>query len=65
MKIVRSIASVQCGGALDCPEVYELEDGSALVRGYKPDAATRSQLDLPGNEDLVVLPAAILRALKG
>lgn len=65
MKIVRSVASAHCGGALDCPEVYELEDGSYLMRGYKPDAATRAQLNLPGNEDLVVLPAAIVQQLRG
>lgn len=64
MKIVRSLAK-HCGAADDCPEVYELEDGSLLMRGYRPDAATRAQLNLPGNEDLVVVPAALLRAMKG
>ncbi len=66
MKITRSLAGGQCnpcGASDDCPEVYELEDGSGLVRGYKPDAETRAQLTLPGNEDLVILPAAALQAL--
>jgi hypothetical protein len=64
MKIVKSVAK-HCSGALDCPEIYELEDGTVLARGYKPDADTRSQLNLPDNEDIVVLPAAILQALRG
>jgi hypothetical protein len=35
------------------------------VRGYRPDAATREQLNLPDDEDLVIVPRAKLRNLKG
>jgi hypothetical protein len=65
-KIIASIAGGPCGAAPTCPEVYVLDDGNVLVRGYLPDAATRRQVaDLADDEDLVVIPPRILQQLRG
>ncbi len=60
MKIIRMLADQKCGAALDCPEVYLLDNGEALVRGF---TAPPGLLDgLPGHENAVTLSIATLRA---
>lgn len=65
MKIVRSVAKNDlCADLLECPEIYELEDGSMLVRGWRIDADTAAQLSMPAHEDAVIVPASLLAALR-
>jgi hypothetical protein len=59
MKIVRMLAHQDCGAAWDCPEVHLLDDGRALVRGFKRPPGL---IDLPDHEDAVILDVGTLRA---
>lgn len=64
MKIARTVVGA-CGSGPTCPEVHVLEDGRWLIRGYKlADAGMRDHLDMPHNEDAVLLPADIVRQIK-
>jgi hypothetical protein len=58
LKIVRMLAHQACAASWDCPEVHLLDDGRALVRGYKLPPGL---IDLPGHEDAVILDVATLR----
>ena len=45
-----------------CPSVYETDQGTLVVQGWKiPDAETLAQLDLPDHETAVEIPRALLQ----
>lgn len=53
-----------CTNGLDCPKIYELDDGRRAVRGDKPDAPTLTGIGpLPDHENVVVVPNALLPAV--
>ena len=48
MKIVRTLFGEKpCANGVDCPALYQLEDGNYLVRGYAAPGDVLAQLGLP------------------
>jgi len=44
-----------------CPTVYLADTGDLVVQGYKLDHRDLDQVQIPDGEDVVRIPAAILR----
>lgn len=49
-----------CSGGGECPTVYELSDGSIAIQGFKVERSLKEAANVPGPEDMVVVPRAFL-----
>lgn len=61
MRIVRKLRD-SCPNGIDCPRVYELEDGRVIVQGDRiTDAGILAKLGLPEHETAVVVPRSLFK----
>jgi hypothetical protein len=56
------VISGQVGGCPgnSCPQTFGTEDGDILVQGYKLDAETAANFDLPEGETMVRIPRSLI-----
>lgn len=59
MKIVSKLRDA-CPNGIDCPRVYELDDGRLAIQGDQADPDLLAALGLPEHETLVVVPRSLL-----
>lgn len=57
MNIVKTLRNA-CPNGIDCPKIYELDDGRLAIQGDRADAALLA--DLPPHESMVVIPRRLL-----
>lgn len=60
MAKVRKMLRDGCPNGIDCPRVYELDDGRLAVQGDRADADLLAELGLPAHETLVIVPRSLL-----
>ncbi len=58
MRIVATLREA-CPNGIDCPRVYELDDGRLAVQGDRAAPELLAELGLPAHETLVVVPRAL------
>lgn len=59
MRIVSGLRGA-CPNGVDCPSVYELDDGRLVIQGDKADRDLLATLGIPEHETLVVVPRSLL-----
>jgi hypothetical protein len=59
MKIVATLRD-SCPNGIDCPKIYELDDGRLAVQGDRADPELLARLGLPAHETVVVVPRSLL-----
>lgn len=59
MRIVATLREA-CPNGIDCPRVFELEDGRLAVQGDRATPELLAELGLPAHETLVVVPRSLL-----
>lgn len=47
-----------------CPTVFETDDGNFVFQGFVLSAAQKAMLNIAENEDAVLIPKALLDALR-
>jgi hypothetical protein len=57
---VRKMLRDGCPNGIDCPRVYELDDGRLAIQGDRADAALLAELGLPAHETMVIVPRSLL-----
>ena len=57
---VRKMLRNACPDGINCPRVYELDDGRLAIQGNRADTALLAELGLPAHETLVVVPRSLL-----
>jgi hypothetical protein len=57
---VRKMLRDSCPDGINCPRVYELDDGRLAIQGDRTDAGLLTELGLPAHETLVIVPRSLL-----
>ena len=57
---VEKLLRNSCTNGIDCPRIYELDDGRLAVQGDRADAALLAELGLPAHETMVIVPRSLL-----
>ncbi len=57
---VRKMLRDSCPDGINCPRIYELDDGRLAVQGDRAAAAVLTELDLPADETLAIVPRSLL-----
>lgn len=52
-----------CCTSGNCPTLFVTDEGTVLVQGFVVEPSERSELSVPGGEDVIAMPVEALRAL--
>lgn len=47
-----------------CPTIFDYDEHNYIIQGFICPIETKSKLDLPGNEDVVVVPKKLIDKFK-
>lgn len=59
MRIVNTLRGA-CPNGIDCPRVYELDDGRLAIQGDRAEPDLLAHLGLPMHETVVIVPRSLL-----
>ena len=62
LTVISGDGDQNCAGK-HCPTVYRSDDGRVFVQGWRVDPGTRKSVVRSGDEDLVEVPADLLKNL--